>query len=79
MTALHAEGRVEEAFAAAGLKPELVPGRGPRGREDGHLEMLAAMPLDVARLGQEVGPAGLARRGRGVLRHVPSVAVHDLS
>lgn len=51
VTALYLAGRIEEAFTAAGLKLELLPGRS---RTDGHLEMLARMPLDVARLGPEV-------------------------
>ncbi|WP_066361394.1 ankyrin repeat domain-containing protein [Herbidospora mongoliensis] len=60
-TALHAEGKVEEAFAAAGVELEIVPFSRERFRTRDHLDMLAHMPLDIARLKTEV--ALLTARG----------------
>ncbi|WP_061298348.1 hypothetical protein [Herbidospora cretacea] len=62
VTALHEQGRVEEAFEAAGLDLELVAdGRYLKGTH--HLDALARLPLNVARLGAEA--ALLAERGLG--------------
>lgn len=67
VTALHEQGRVEEAFEAAGLDLELVADdRYLKGTH--HLDALARLPLNVARLGAEA--ALLAERGLGRRFHI---------
>ncbi|GAB1817994.1 ankyrin repeat domain-containing protein [Herbidospora sp. RD11066] len=60
-TGLLMAGRVEEAFAAAGIELELVPGGARKEWRLDHLGLLADMPLDLSRLTDEV--ARLTARG----------------